>query len=294
MARKQKHSLVYRIQHHAKQALVPHKGNHYRPHAVRRYGLLVVFILVVGLCGYTVASSGDVLGQKTTIEPVQLLVKTNEVREQNGEQPLGYDEDLARAAFLKGKDMLKKDYWAHVAPDGTQPWKWLGDVDYSYATAGENLARNYSSSNAVMAAWLASPEHRANILKKDYRDIGFAVVDGEIRGERTTLVVAFYGAKASKPIVAGAADSFNQAVLDAPLGPVSYVGVMLQSMPPATLGALVIVFLAGIVALLAHAYREKLPRQLRTSWYRHHGAYKATGLFSVAAIIIIASAGGQL
>lgn len=293
MVRKQKRNLAHHVRHHVKQALVPHKGNQYRPHAVRRYGLLAVLVLIAALFGYNLMSTGDVLGKETNIEPVQLLTKTNEARQRIGEQPLEFNDKLAKAAFLKGQDMLARDYWAHVAPDGTQPWKWLGDVGYSYATAGENLARNYSSSNSVMAAWLASSQHKANILKKEYQDVGFAVVDGDLGGKPTTLVVALYGAEATKPAVAGAA-SFNQAALESPLGPVSYFGVVLQSMSPATLGALAIVLVVAVVALLAHAYREKLPKRLRTSWYKHHGAYKAAGLFSVAAIIIVVSAGGQL
>jgi len=64
---------------------------------------------------------------------------------------------------------------------------------YTYALAGENLAKNFTDSGGVVNAWMASPTHRDNILKSGYRDVGFAIVNGVLNGEETTLVVQMFG-----------------------------------------------------------------------------------------------------
>jgi len=56
----------------------------------------------------------------------------------------------------------------------------------------------------------------------------------------------------------------------------------------------VLIALAAGVALAAHAYRRKLPKTLRQSWYRHHGLYKAAGMMSLGVMVIFLSGGGQI
>ena len=53
-------------------------------------------------------------------------------------------------------------------------------------------------SDGVMKAWLDSTTHRDNLLRKEYADVGFAVVNGVLNGEETTLVVQMFG----KPLYA--------------------------------------------------------------------------------------------
>ncbi len=48
-------------------------------------------------------------------------------------------------------------------------------------------------SDGVMKAWLDSTTHRDNLLRKEYTDVGFAVVNGILNGEETTLVVQMFG-----------------------------------------------------------------------------------------------------
>ena len=89
--------------------------------------------------------------------------------------------------------MLAKDYWAHVAPDGTQPWKFFTDAGYKYRYAGENLARDFSDASTAVEAWMASPTHRDNVLSSKYKDIGIAVVEGDLAGVDTTIIVELFG-----------------------------------------------------------------------------------------------------
>lgn len=275
---------------------VPHQNNHYRPHLVRRYGLLMVLAITIGLqFGYNYTHTGSVLGRVTNVTPAGLLASTNDERAEHNLTPLRMNTQLTEAATAKAHDMLQRGYWDHNAPDGTEPWVWVDQAGYTYSKAGENLARNFSSSNAAVGAWMNSDSHRDNVLNTAYQDVGFAVASGEIEGKPTTVIVAFYGAR-QQGIVAGASSvrSAKEAAVDVVLTPAARIGIALQSLTPAAVTSIALLFIATTVAVTAHFYRSKLPRQRRESWYKHHGAVKATGLLTMAAFIVLLYGGGQL
>jgi len=290
---KSSHSVIKRVKHGLKLAVVPHAKNDYRPHLVRRYGLLAIFFVVIGLqLGYNGVTTGNVLGRQSDITINSLLYQTNLERAKADKSPLKLNEKLDKAAYLKSQDMFDKQYWAHNAPDGTQPWKWFGDVGYNYNEAGENLAKNFTTTSSVMTAWMNSPEHKENVLKADYQDVGFAVMDGNLDGKPTSIIVALYGQPA-EGLVAGVQTTFTGA--DA--GQVNIwtqFAVAAQSMTPALMGGLALIAVAIIVAAYAHAYRSKLPKKLRQSWHRHHGLYKVAGLLSFGVVLILMYGGGQI
>lgn len=301
MKQKKIHKKITRIKKQLRRRLkltfVPHKANQYRPHLVRRYGLSAVIVLAFGmLAGHNIATSGSVLGVREPISTQDLLADTNRQRKDNDLPPLVQNTKLTRAAFLKGQDMLKQQYWAHTAPDGTTPWQWLGQVGYSYSYAGENLAKNFASADATTAAWMASSEHRSNILDNHYTQVGFAVVSGKLNNKPTSLVVALYGAPEAETAVAGVTHQSVEeaATAGGALSPVARFGIALQSITPAVLGSFILLLIAVIVALAAHFYRKKLPKHLRQSWYRHHGLYKAVGMTSLVLILITLYSGGQI
>ena len=89
--------------------------------------------------------------------------------------------------------MFTDQYWAHTAPDGTEPWTFMHQMGYQYVVAGENLARDFGQTDEMVSAWLASPTHRANIMNPKYQEIGIAVIDGVLEGYETTLVVQMFG-----------------------------------------------------------------------------------------------------
>lgn len=287
-------TLKKRLHRHIKMALVPHKANQYRPHATRRHGLAVILLLVIGLqVGYNIGTTGSILGQEEAISSADLLVDMNTYRAEQHLPPLAADEKLSKAAFLKAQDMLQKQYWAHTAPDGTEPWKWYGDVGYNYVHAGENLAKNFRSAQAVTDAWMDSPEHRANVLDSDYQQVGFAVVSGDLKGSPVTLVVAMYASQAMPAAVAGTQTTIAPSIAQS-YGFVSQMGMMVQSLTPAAIGSVVLLLMATVVALAAHAYRHKLPKVFKKSWYLHHGAYKAIGLMSLIVVVVSLYGGGQI
>src|SRR3990167_3338958 len=62
-----------------------------------------------------------ILGYASNIPPAVIIEMTNQKRAQAGISQLSFNPSLAEAARLKGEHMLTNEYWAHIAPDGTEP-----------------------------------------------------------------------------------------------------------------------------------------------------------------------------
>lgn len=185
-------TLVYTIRH----LFTPHESNNHRPHILHPSLLTVIigFLVLLQLSFRVVHEARpDILGFATNITIDQLLQYTNNEREQTGVGTLTFSPVLSHAAEKKAQDMFADDYWAHNAPDGTTPWDFIVAEGYKYTYAGENLARDFSSSKDVVDAWMQSPSHRDNLLRSEYDEIGFAVVNGVLNGRETTLVVQMFG-----------------------------------------------------------------------------------------------------
>lgn len=176
--------------------VIPHSGNNHRAKALHHdalfaYTLLfMVFNLGLRVIQGTVP---DVLGYATDIRVEQLLQDTNVQRQKAGLSQLVLNTNLSQAAAAKAADMFANNYWAHNSPTGKTPWDFIIRSGYKYTLAGENLAKNFQTSGGVVEAWMNSPTHRDNMVKPGYRDIGFAVVNGMLLGEETTLVVQMFG-----------------------------------------------------------------------------------------------------
>ena len=175
---------------------LPKESNNYRAKILHHdvLILLIVFFLSAGVVmSYVRTNFPSVLGTFSDISSEQLLDITNSDRQAAGLPPLSLNNDLSQAAIGKANDMFSKDYWAHVAPDGTTPWVFIKNAGYTYVYAGENLARGFTTPQSVVDAWMASPSHRENMLSPHYKDVGFAVETGKLNGEDTVLVVEMFG-----------------------------------------------------------------------------------------------------
>lgn len=293
-SKKQAKSITGHVKHAVKLAVVPHKKNGFRPHLIRYYGIIAIVFVVIGLqFGYNGAKTGNVLGVESNITVSSLLNQTNVYRQENKVGNLNLNDKLNKAAYLKAQDMLAKQYWAHDSPDGVQPWKWFGDVGYNYDEAGENLAKNFSTTNGVMTAWIDSPIHKANIVKSSYKDVGFAVVSGLMDKKPATLVVALYGSPANNT-VANAASGFSESTQSGQSNVLTQFAVATQSITPAVIWGLLILLFAVAVSVVTHSNRRKLSRTLRRTWYRHHGLYKAIGFMVLGLVVIYMYGGGQI
>jgi hypothetical protein len=177
---------------------VPRKSNNHKAKLIQSSSLIIIiflFLIFQGVSGIVFQKSGQVLGYAANISPGEVERLTNVQRANNGLGALADNPILDAAALQKGKDMLAKGYWAHVAPDGTQPWAFFVAAKYDYRYAGENLARDFGDANSAVNAWMASPTHRENMLSPNYKEVGIGVVEGNLAGADTTIIVQFFGTK---------------------------------------------------------------------------------------------------
>jgi uncharacterized protein YkwD len=117
----------------------------------------------------------------------RLLVTMNHVRVQHGVRPLHIDLRLERAARAKSRSMLRTGTFAH------------GDFQRrlsSYRVRGpyygENLAWGVganATASGIVQMWLASPSHRANLLRPSFQRVGLGLVVGTFSGYGGAAVV---------------------------------------------------------------------------------------------------------
>ncbi len=175
---------------------IPHSENNHHPNFWKKgpiIGLLaVVMILELGVLvqPFLIFNKDSFLG---AVLPSVLVSLTNDERNINNASQLTVNPLLTQAANFKAQDMAAKGYFSHTTPEGYSPWYWLNKVGYSYSHAGENLAVNFSDSKDVVDAWMASPGHRANIVKPVYTQIGIGTAEGTYEGKSTIFVVQFFG-----------------------------------------------------------------------------------------------------
>jgi hypothetical protein len=127
-----------------------------------------------------------------TVLPAVLDDLTNQERQSQNLPVLTVNPLLTQAAQMKANDMATNSYFAHTSPRGLTPWYWLEQVGYNYQYAGENLAINFTDSQDVTNAWMASPTHKANIVKENYTEVGTGVATGMYQGQEAVFVVQDY------------------------------------------------------------------------------------------------------
>ncbi|MDF2959403.1 MAG: hypothetical protein K0S39_1138 [Paenibacillus sp.] len=120
-----------------------------------------------------------------TAEEQQMVDLVNQARKEAGLTPLSVNTELSKVARLKSQDMVDKNYFSHQSPTYGSPFEMMKQFGISYSTAGENIACNQTVT-AAHQALMNSPGHRANILSKDFTEIGIGIVDGGSCGKMFT------------------------------------------------------------------------------------------------------------
>jgi len=188
----------------ARHLFLPHHSNNCRAKILHPSALAVLvgfFLFYQFVLNFYLLVSPSVLGFASNITPEKVLEITNQKRAEQGLSPLVINSQLNEAAQRKAGDMFAFNYWSHVSPSGRSPWSFFQEVGYKYLYAGENLARDFMDSQAVVEAWMNSATHRDNVLNRNYQEIGLAVVNGTLNGVETTLVVQMFGTPlASTPV----------------------------------------------------------------------------------------------
>ena len=183
---------------------LPNKGNNFQP-SVLSDRAISIFILLFLLLKVIFSFNLILVKQSSLcadISAQRIIVLTNEVRQQYNLPLVKEDLLLNKAAEDKAQDMFKNKYFSHYSPAGTSPWYWIDRSGYDYYYAGENLAMNFLDTEEVIKGWLNSPSHRENLLNKDYKDMGIAVVSGDFNNEgiNRILVVQMFGSEAKPSI----------------------------------------------------------------------------------------------
>ena len=109
-------------------------------------------LFVVAFLGIMMSMTG--FAQNNT--EAEVIAKVNEIRVANGLNTLRYDASLEASADVRADELTVR--FSHTRPDGSD-W-YTANPDLMY---GENLADGYNTADAVVNAWMASPEHKANI-----------------------------------------------------------------------------------------------------------------------------------
>ena len=112
-----------------------------------------------------------------------VLCLINRKRAENGDAPLKTNPQLEQAAEGHCEELIADDYFAHVSPSGETPVDRIRDTGYIPSPSdgyviGENLAwgtYQLSTPAAIVAAWIASPGHLANILEAQYTETGIGI-----------------------------------------------------------------------------------------------------------------------
>ena len=114
-----------------------------------------------------------------------VLCLHNRIRAERGLPLLRENTRLRRAAVGHSTDMVARGYFEHTAPGGVSFVDRILAANYARQdqgwSLGENLAwgtNSLSTPSGVVEAWMDSPGHRANILRRAYREIGLGIALG--------------------------------------------------------------------------------------------------------------------
>ena len=150
-------------------------------------------MLIVALLAFAPAATAGTAvaaGTRATTQTQSeraLLGAVNGVRASHGLRPLRVDGALVRAARSYSARMIRTGVFAHGAMGAR-----LAEHGARGPVFGENLAWGVGSSaaaRAIVKSWLASPGHRANLLRPGWTRIGLGALRGTFQGHRGATVV---------------------------------------------------------------------------------------------------------
>jgi len=123
----------------------------------------------------------------------QMLARVDAERSRRSLPLLAPNVVLDRVAQAYADDMLRRSYYGHESPDGKTVRERALAGGYPLRFVGENIARGQSTVGEVMDGWMASDEHRANILSKVFTDAGFGLAIGRNKGGFQVIWVQVFG-----------------------------------------------------------------------------------------------------
>jgi uncharacterized protein YkwD len=88
--------------------------------------------------------------------------------------PLTANATLEHAAAQYARELADYGFMSHTGHDGSSPAQRITRSGYRWREVGENLASGIMTADAVVAGWLQSPEHCANLMDPAFRQMGVA------------------------------------------------------------------------------------------------------------------------
>jgi uncharacterized protein YkwD len=89
-------------------------------------------------------------------------------------RPLLLNDLLSRASLAHAADMAQYNYFAHQGRDGSSPADRLTRAGYGWKAVGENIAAGPTTPESVVEGWIRSPQHCANLMAQQFREMGIA------------------------------------------------------------------------------------------------------------------------
>jgi len=92
--------------------------------------------------------------------------------------PVRWSPQLATASAAHSTDMATRDYFSHISADGRSMSDRVNATGYVWASLGENIAAGQSDIGSVVESWMRSDGHCANVMNRDFDEMGLACVPG--------------------------------------------------------------------------------------------------------------------
>ncbi len=165
---------------------------------------LAALVATALVAGSALASSSSEKSLQTLNDRV--LAAVNRFRATHGLPALRESAALDRSARRHSLEMGRLGYFGHASADGLQFWQRIEHFyparGYSHWAVGENLvwAAPSLSSGGAMQMWISSPPHLANLLARQWRQIGISAVGvarapGVYGRRRVTIVTTDFGVR---------------------------------------------------------------------------------------------------
>lgn len=122
---------------------------------------------------------------------IRVFDMLNHIRVSNGLAPFSLNPSLTSVARYRAQDMIARDYFSHVTPEGKSIYDVLAEHGVAFAQAGENIQYcsppGWKSLEGFIDTWMASSGHRANILNGGFSQLGVGIVDAD--NKRMAVVI---------------------------------------------------------------------------------------------------------
>ncbi len=154
-----------------------------------RYGNRLVVTMVLALKTRTVEwRQVEPLKDRTWVRKVA-LAEVNQLRHTAGHEPLASNGLLDHAAQLHAEDMLRREFYDHVSPDGDTVRNRARAAGFRGSRQlAENIAKGLFTPDEVVRRWMNSSGHRRNILRRNATEVGLGVAFGVNRADEFEVI----------------------------------------------------------------------------------------------------------